>query len=165
LVKSPITEAKQHWAWLVLGWVTAWKHHALLVKRSLGLAHPTSLTELALLDGRKPLPLGDIIGLTLTLTLTLTQCYVPFLNQLFTRCVVLDGHWRRGSLMKRFILLQQFSFSYEYVFLNPRTAYQLDDTHELISQTVKFNILAASINTDIEFISGHLSTSINWFVI
>jgi hypothetical protein len=26
---------------------------------------PTSLTELALLDGRRPLPLGDIIGLTL----------------------------------------------------------------------------------------------------
>jgi hypothetical protein len=26
-----------------------------------------SLTELALLDGRRPLPLGDVIGLTLTL--------------------------------------------------------------------------------------------------
>jgi hypothetical protein len=29
-----------------------------------------SLTELALLDGRRPLPLWDVIGLTLTLTLT-----------------------------------------------------------------------------------------------
>jgi hypothetical protein len=29
-----------------------------------------SLTELALLDGRRPLPLGDVIGLNLTLTLT-----------------------------------------------------------------------------------------------
>jgi hypothetical protein len=28
-----------------------------------------SLTELALLDGRRPLPLWDVIGLTLTLTL------------------------------------------------------------------------------------------------
>jgi hypothetical protein len=33
---------------------------------SWGLAHPTSLTELALLDGRRPLPLWDVIGLTLT---------------------------------------------------------------------------------------------------
>jgi hypothetical protein len=31
-----------------------------------------SLTELALLDGRRPLPLWDVIGLTLTLTLTIT---------------------------------------------------------------------------------------------
>jgi hypothetical protein len=38
-----------------------------LVKGSWGLAHPMSLTELALLDGRRPLPLGDVIGLTLTL--------------------------------------------------------------------------------------------------
>jgi hypothetical protein len=30
-----------------------------------------SLTELALLDGRMPLPLWDVIGLTLTFTLTL----------------------------------------------------------------------------------------------
>jgi hypothetical protein len=29
-----------------------------------------SLTELALLDGRRHLPLGDVIGLILTLTLT-----------------------------------------------------------------------------------------------
>jgi hypothetical protein len=43
-----------------------------LVKSSWGLAHPMSLTELALLDGRRPLPLWGIIGLTLTLTLTLT---------------------------------------------------------------------------------------------
>jgi hypothetical protein len=28
-----------------------------------------SLTELALLDGKRPLPLWDVIGLTLTLTL------------------------------------------------------------------------------------------------
>jgi hypothetical protein len=34
-------------------------------KGSWGLAHPVSLTELALLDGRRPLPLGDVIGLTL----------------------------------------------------------------------------------------------------
>jgi hypothetical protein len=34
-----------------------------------------SLTELALLDGRRPLPLWDVIGLTLTLTLTLTNAY------------------------------------------------------------------------------------------
>jgi hypothetical protein len=47
--------------------VTAWEHHALLVKSSWGLAHPISLTELALLDGRTPLFLWDIIGLTLTL--------------------------------------------------------------------------------------------------
>jgi hypothetical protein len=41
---------------------------ALLGKKgSWGLAHPMSLTELALLDGRRPLPLGDLIGLTLTL--------------------------------------------------------------------------------------------------
>ena len=26
----PITEVKQHWAWLVLGWVTAWEHQVLL---------------------------------------------------------------------------------------------------------------------------------------
>ena len=26
-----ITAVKQHWAWLVLGWVTAWEHHVLLV--------------------------------------------------------------------------------------------------------------------------------------
>jgi hypothetical protein len=39
-----------------------------LVKSSWGLAHPMSLTELALLDGRRPLPLWDVIGLTLTLT-------------------------------------------------------------------------------------------------
>ena len=25
-----ITAVKQHWAWLVLGWVTAWEHHVLL---------------------------------------------------------------------------------------------------------------------------------------
>jgi hypothetical protein len=35
----------------------------LLVKSSWGLAHPMSLTELVLLDGRRPLPLGDVIGL------------------------------------------------------------------------------------------------------
>jgi hypothetical protein len=40
-----------------------------LVKSSWGLAHPMSLTELALLDGWRSLPLGDVglIGLTLTL--------------------------------------------------------------------------------------------------
>ena len=26
----PITKVKQHWAWLLLGWVTAWEHHVLL---------------------------------------------------------------------------------------------------------------------------------------
>ena len=26
----PITEVKQRWAWLVLGWVTAWEHRVLL---------------------------------------------------------------------------------------------------------------------------------------
>ena len=26
----PITEVKQHWAWLVLGWETAWEHQVLL---------------------------------------------------------------------------------------------------------------------------------------
>ena len=26
----PITEVKQRWAWLVLGWVTAWEHQVLL---------------------------------------------------------------------------------------------------------------------------------------
>jgi hypothetical protein len=36
-----------------------------LVKSSWGLAHPMSLTELALLDCRRPLPLWDVIGLTL----------------------------------------------------------------------------------------------------
>jgi hypothetical protein len=39
------------------------------IEGSWGLAHLMSLTELALLDGRRPLPLGDVIGLTLTLTL------------------------------------------------------------------------------------------------
>jgi hypothetical protein len=38
-------------------------------KSSWGLAHRMSLTELALLDSRRPLPLWDVIGLTLTLTL------------------------------------------------------------------------------------------------
>jgi hypothetical protein len=32
-----------------------------LVKSSWGLAHHMSLTELALLDGRRALPLGDVI--------------------------------------------------------------------------------------------------------
>jgi hypothetical protein len=40
---------------------------ALFGKRSWRLAHPMSLTELALLDCRRPLPLGYVIGLTLTL--------------------------------------------------------------------------------------------------
>jgi hypothetical protein len=35
----------------------------------LGISSPMSLTELALLDGRRPLPSWDVIGLTLTLTL------------------------------------------------------------------------------------------------
>jgi hypothetical protein len=35
-----------------------------------------SLTELALLDGRRPLPLGDVMGLTLTLTLTRRISYL-----------------------------------------------------------------------------------------
>ena len=26
----PITEVKQHWAWLVLGWETAWEYRVLL---------------------------------------------------------------------------------------------------------------------------------------
>ena len=26
----PISEVKQRWAWLVLGWVTAWEHQVLL---------------------------------------------------------------------------------------------------------------------------------------
>jgi hypothetical protein len=26
----PITEVKQRWAWLVLGWVTSWEHRVLL---------------------------------------------------------------------------------------------------------------------------------------
>jgi hypothetical protein len=34
-----------------------------LVKSSWGLAHPMRVTELALLDGRRPLPLGDANGL------------------------------------------------------------------------------------------------------
>jgi hypothetical protein len=34
-----------------------------LVESSWGLAHPMSLTELALPDGRRILPLGDEIGL------------------------------------------------------------------------------------------------------
>jgi hypothetical protein len=34
-----------------------------LVKSSWGLAHPMSITELALPDGRRPLPLGDVIGI------------------------------------------------------------------------------------------------------
>ena len=29
-VLVPITEIKQLWGWLVLGWVTAWEHHVLL---------------------------------------------------------------------------------------------------------------------------------------
>jgi hypothetical protein len=33
-----------------------------LVKSSWGLAHPMSLTELALLDSRRPLTLWDVIG-------------------------------------------------------------------------------------------------------
>jgi hypothetical protein len=56
-----------------------WKCHQLQKNRtrdlyrlsSRGLADPMSLTELALLEGRRPLPLGDVIGLTVTLTLTL----------------------------------------------------------------------------------------------
>jgi hypothetical protein len=38
-------------------------------KGSWGLAHPMSLTELALLDGRRPLHLGDVIGLNLNFKL------------------------------------------------------------------------------------------------
>jgi drug/metabolite transporter superfamily protein YnfA len=34
-----------------------------LVESSWRLAHPMSLIELALLDGRRPLPLWDVIGL------------------------------------------------------------------------------------------------------
>ena len=26
----PITAVEQRWAWLVLGWVTAWEHHVML---------------------------------------------------------------------------------------------------------------------------------------
>jgi hypothetical protein len=43
--------------------MTAWEHDELLVKSSWGLAHPRSLTELDLLDGRRPLLLGDVIRL------------------------------------------------------------------------------------------------------
>jgi hypothetical protein len=39
-------------------------------KSSWGLAHPMSLTELAILDGRRPLPLWEVIGQTLSLILT-----------------------------------------------------------------------------------------------
>jgi hypothetical protein len=46
------------------------------IRGSWGLAHPTSLTELALLDGRRPLPLGNVIGLTLLL-------YVIFSGSIF----------------------------------------------------------------------------------
>jgi hypothetical protein len=31
-IRSTITEVKQHWVWLVLGWVTTCEHHALLLK-------------------------------------------------------------------------------------------------------------------------------------
>jgi hypothetical protein len=49
-----------------------------------------SLIELALLDGRRPLPLGDVIGLTVTLTLTLTH----WLGMSF--CIALRNQlWRR----------------------------------------------------------------------
>jgi hypothetical protein len=44
-----------------------------------GLVDPTSLTELTLLDGRRPLPLWDVIGLNLTLTLT--QCAEPLRSE------------------------------------------------------------------------------------
>jgi hypothetical protein len=37
--------------------------------------YPMSLTELALLDGRRPLPLGDVIGLTLKFKL-----HCPYFN-------------------------------------------------------------------------------------
>jgi hypothetical protein len=29
-----MTEVKQYWAWLILGWVTAWKHHVPLAFHS-----------------------------------------------------------------------------------------------------------------------------------
>jgi hypothetical protein len=55
-----------------------------LVKSSWGLAHPMSLTELALPDGRRPLPLWDVIGLTLTLTSTPSYAFI------FTFSLLLD---------------------------------------------------------------------------
>jgi hypothetical protein len=55
-------------------------------KSSWGLAHPMSLTELALLDGRRPLPLWDVIGLTLTLT------EVTYLT------TAEREHWRKNTL-------------------------------------------------------------------
>ena len=47
----PISEVKQRWVWLVLGWVTAWEHQMLLVLqfcfvergRNFGLNNPVSL--------------------------------------------------------------------------------------------------------------------------
>jgi hypothetical protein len=49
-----------------------------LVKSSWGLAHPMSLTELALLDGRRPLPLGDVIELIIINSLIKDFILSPF---------------------------------------------------------------------------------------
>jgi hypothetical protein len=62
-----------------------------LVESSWGLAHRMSLTDLALLDGRRPLPLWDVIGLTLTLTLNLTfNLHVKYIT--YSICRILGFH-------------------------------------------------------------------------
>jgi hypothetical protein len=61
-----------------------------LVKSSWGLAHPMSLTELALLDGRRPLPLRDVIGLTLTLTLNTSDIYERMAGRIIVHFCVLQ---------------------------------------------------------------------------
>jgi hypothetical protein len=60
-----------------------------LVKSSWGLAHPMSLKELALLDGRRPLPLVDVIGLTLTLSLSNIAHYCIFTFSYIVKSVVI----------------------------------------------------------------------------
>jgi hypothetical protein len=44
-----------------------------LIKGSWGLAHPMNLTELAILDARRPLSLGDITS-TLCACVCLSEC-------------------------------------------------------------------------------------------
>jgi hypothetical protein len=46
-----------------------------------------SLSELALMDGRKPLPLGDVIGLTLTVIRVITTTCLDIC------CLVLPTLW------------------------------------------------------------------------
>jgi hypothetical protein len=61
-----------------------------------------SLTELALLEGRRPLPLGDVMGLTLTLTATAQNSVSEYdIIFLLYRKSILEHIWRNYSRYRR----------------------------------------------------------------